>query len=120
MSNRIPDLYEIIDNYRSNYFGELVIEIVQHGKRLSAKESEELEFIRKGSSDSLKCITWGIQALGEQLANAANNEEAGLDSSSIADIGYLFKFLGEMEEVAQDLGSDAAYCLAEDKKGGQS
>lgn len=72
---------------------------------ISALSAEDLE--RAGIAANAYCmnISFGIAAIGNLLASAALNEEQGLCTDSVADIGWLLQSLGELNAKLADTES---------------
>ena len=63
---------------------------------ISALASEDLERAGSAANQYSQNISFGIAAIGNLLACAALNEEQGLCSDSVADLGWLLQSLGEL------------------------
>ncbi|QLH42466.1 MAG: hypothetical protein HWD59_06940 [Coxiellaceae bacterium] len=61
--------------------------------------------------EALDSIHRSIASLGDVLAVAVENEDAGIDSGSISSMGYLFQMLGRMATDLLSFKSNAEYEL---------
>lgn len=65
-------------------------------ERLDLLPTEELADVNITANDLSMTINRGISAIGEILAGAALNDDIGLNTDAVADLGYLFQGLGKL------------------------
>jgi len=58
--------------------------------------TEKLKSIGSAAHDMSGTISHGIAAIGVMLASAAMNEDAGLNTDTVADLGWLLQALGKL------------------------
>jgi len=73
--------------------------------QVAAMTPEQLERAAMAADNQSATIGFGIAAIGNLLAGAALNEELGLDSGSVADLGWLLQSLGTLSANLTDTGN---------------
>lgn len=69
--------------------------------------TEQLEAIGRAAETNNMTLSHGISAIGNVLAVAALNEEAGLNLDVVADLGWLLESLGKLSASITDRDSAA-------------
>ena len=65
-------------------------------ERLNLLPTEELVEVNIAANDQSMTIIRGISAIGEILAGAALNDDIGLNTDAVADLGKLLQSLGKL------------------------
>jgi hypothetical protein len=69
--------------------------------------AEQLEAISRAAETNNMTLCHGISAIGNVLAVAALNEEAGLNLDVVADLGWLLESLGKLSASITDRDNGA-------------
>lgn len=77
--------------------------------------AEQLQSVEQASTTYVSVLAHGISGLGNLLACTASNEETGLNSSAVTDIGWMLESLGKLISNLSDVGTAASYQLNEIK-----
>lgn len=77
---------------------------------------EQLADICVSDEDNNMTLCHGVAAIGNLLAVAALNEDAGLNINAIADIGWLLASLGKLSAGIADRGNAARSYAAQSRK----
>lgn len=72
-------------------------------ERLNLLPTEELVGVNIAANDLSMTISRGVSAIGEILAGAALNDDIGLNTDAVGDLGKLLQSLGRLSVTLSDI-----------------
>jgi hypothetical protein len=75
---------------------------------INAMELDQLEGVRQASDNYMHNLAHGISGIGNLLACAASNEDAGLNVKAVANVGWMLESLGGLVSSLSDTTAHAS------------
>ena len=84
---------------------------------ITTMSADQLVSTGLASNDCASVLAHGISGIGNLLACAASNTDAGLSASAVTDIGWLLESLGTLISKLSDINTDTDFQLNKFKPG---
>ena len=74
---------------------------------INAMEPDNLEAVRQASDNHMHILAHGISGLGSLLACAADNDDTGLNTQAVTNVGWMLESLGILISNLSDTAAHA-------------
>ncbi|WP_116830159.1 hypothetical protein [Pseudomonas syringae] len=75
---------------------------------IAKMDADSLDAVTRATDDRLLSLALGVSGLGNLLACAASNEEAGLSPGAVANVGWMLESIGSLISGMTDVSTQAA------------